>query len=224
MFESLQLARLPARHRGVLREPTSTRPVLWIVEEDGVEAVVKDYSLNGFFYRSIIGRFLVWREQKAYRKLKGLKGVPALLRVIDGRALVLQRVDGESLENLEARRRLPKSFFDELEALVREVHRRGLVHCDLKRAPNILVGRDGKPYILDWSASVSRREMSLFPLNHVYERLLSDDFNAITKVQLRHCPEDVSPERKKRYFARGPAEVFVRSIRDRCRELLKRVA
>ena len=224
MFESLQLARLPAQHRGLLREPTTTRPVLWIVEEDGVEAVVKDYSPNGFFYRNVIGRFLVWREKKAYRSLRGLNGVPALLRVIDGKALVLQRILGESLEDLETRRRLPKSFFDELESLVKEIHLRGLAHCDLKRAPNILVGRDGKPYILDWSASVSRRELPLFPLNRIYERLLSDDFNAITKVQLRHCPEEVSVERKKRYFTRSPRELFVRSIRDRCRELLKRVA
>jgi RIO-like serine/threonine protein kinase len=224
MFERLQLARLPARHRGVLRKPTSTRPVLWVVEEDGVEAVVKDYSPNGIFYRNVVGRFLVWREQKAYRKLKGLKGVPALLRVIDGKALVLQRIDGESLENLETRRKLPKSFFDELESLVKEIHRRGLVHCDLKRAPNILVGRDGKPYVLDWSASVSRRELPIFPLNRIYERLLSDDFNAVTKVQLRHCPEEVSAERKRRFYTRSPRELFVRSIRDRCREVLKRVA
>ncbi|MBN1105647.1 MAG: hypothetical protein JXL84_19720 [Deltaproteobacteria bacterium] len=224
MFESLQLAHRSSLQRGVLRGPTSTRPVLWVAEEDGVEAVVKDYSPNGFFYRNLIGRFLVWREQKAYRRLKGLEGVPSLLRVIDGQALVLQRIDGENLENLETRRKLPRSFFDELESLVREVHRRGLVHCDLKRAPNILVGRDGKPYILDWSASVFRHEFPFFPLNRIYERLLSDDFNAVTKVQLRHCPEEVSAERKRNYFARGPAEVFVRSLRDRGRELLKRVA
>ena len=159
MFESLQLAHRPTLQRGVLREPTSTRPVLWIAEEGGVEAVVKDYSPNGFFYRNLIGRFLVWREQKAYRRLRGLKGVPALLRVIDGRPWCFSASDGENLENLEIRRRLPRSFFDELENLVREVHRRGLVHCDLKRAPNLLVGRDGKPYILDWSASVFRHEL-----------------------------------------------------------------
>ena len=224
MFESLRLVDLPALHREVLRDPTSTRPVLWVVEEDGVEAVVKDYSPNGFFYRNVIGRFLVWREQKAYRRLRGLKGIPALLRVIAGQALVLQRVHGESLENLETRRRLPRSFFDELENLVQEVHGRGVAHCDLKRAPNILAGHDGKPYVLDWSASVSRHELPLFPLNRIYERLLSDDFNAITKVQLRHCPEEVSEERKSRYFTRSSRELFVRSIRDRCRELLKKVA
>lgn len=223
MFESLQLAALPTLRPGVLREATSTRPVLWLVEEAGVEAVVKDYSLNGFFYRNVIGRFLVWREEKAYRKLRGLRGVPQLLRVIDGKALVLERIQGECLENLETQRRLPRSFFDELENLVKEIHRRGLAHCDLKRAPNILAGRDGKPYILDWSASVSGRELPFFPLNRIYERFLADDFNAITKVQLRHCPEEVSAERKQRYFARGPGEMFIRSLRDRCRELLKKI-
>jgi RIO-like serine/threonine protein kinase len=224
MFESLDLARLPALRRAVLRGPSSTRPVLWIVEEEGVEAVVKDYSLNGFFYRNVIGRFLVWREEKAYRRLRGLRGVPALWRVMNGKALVIERIHGETLENLETRRQLPKSFFDELESLVREVHRRGLAHCDLKRAPNILVGLDGRPYILDWSASVSRLEFPLFPLNRIYRRFVSDDFNAITKFQLRHCPEEVSEERRRLYVRRGRGERFVRSIRDRCRELLKRMA
>jgi RIO-like serine/threonine protein kinase len=196
---------------------------LWLVEENGVEAVVKDYSPNGFFYRNVIGRFLVWREQKAYRRLRGLRGVPQLLRVIDGKALVLERIHGECLENLETRRKLPRSFFDALEDLVKEVHRRGLAHCDLKRAPNILAGFDGKPYILDWSASVFGRELPFFPLNRIYERLLADDFNAVTKVQLRHCPEEVSAERKLRYFARGSGELFVRALRDRCRDLLKKV-
>ena len=160
-----------------------------------------------------------------YKRLRrGLRGVPALFRVVDGLALVLERIRGENLENLEKETRLPAAFFEELERLVAEVHRRGLVHCDLKRAPNILRGQDGRPYILDWSASVSRKELPCFPLNRIYARFILDDFNAVTKVQLRHCPEDVSWERKKRYLKRGSGELLIRSIRDRCREFLKKVA
>lgn len=224
MFEHLTLSDLPARSRAVLRERSSTRPVLWLVEENGAEAVVKDFSRNGFLFRNTIGRFLVWREEKAYRKLKGLTGVPSLYRVICGFALVMERIHGESLENLEERKKLPKGYFDDLERIMAAVHGRGVAHCDLKRAPNLLLGSDGKPHVVDWSAAVSRRELPIFPLNLIYRRFLQDDLRAITKMQLRHCPEAISPERLAEYYRRSRAEILIRRIRDAMRELLKKVA
>ena len=101
MFDELKLSDLPKRQCGIVRTPSSTRPAIRVVEENGVRAVVKDYSANRFVFRNIVGRFLVWRESKAFRKLKGLKGVPTLYRVIDGLALVIEEIPGRSLENLE---------------------------------------------------------------------------------------------------------------------------
>lgn len=224
MFEDLRISDLPRRTGGVLREGTSTRPFLWTLEENGVEAVVKDFSRNGTLFRHTIGRFLVWREEKAYRRLRGLKGIPTLFRVVDGMALILEKIPGESLENLEKRKRLPKSFFDALEEIVEDAHARGVAHCDLKRAPNLLLGHDGKPYIVDWSAAVCRSELPLFPFNLIYRRLVRDDLHAITKVQLRHCPEEVSKKRLDEYHSRSAAEIVIRRIRDSLRELLKRLA
>jgi RIO-like serine/threonine protein kinase len=195
-----------------------------VVEENGQRAVVKDYSVNGFFYRNVIGRFLVWREHKAYRRLKGLKGVPAFYRVIGGLALVVEKIPGRDVEGLEKERGLSADFFKDLKALVARVHSRGLAHCDLKRAPNIFLGEDGKAYILDWSAAISEGEFRFFPANRIYKRFLLDDFNAVIKVQLRHCPDEISPAEKQRYEQRSRAERFLRAVRDRLRELLKRLA
>ena len=82
MFQSLKISDLPRQNLGVLRKPTSTRPTLWLVEKNGVRAVVKDYSTNRVWYKNTIGRFLLWRESKAYRRLKGLRGVPTYYGVI----------------------------------------------------------------------------------------------------------------------------------------------
>jgi len=224
MFESLKLSDLNPQQHVILRKSTSTRPTLWVVEEDGVRAVVKDFSANGFLYRNFIGRFLIWRETKAYRRLKALKGVPECYLVMAGLAIVLEEIKGRSLEGLEKERRLPETFFDNLRALVERIHKRGLAHCDLKRAPNILVGDDGNPYIVDWSASIFRRELKVFPLNLIYQRFLVDDFNAITKVKLRHAPESVTLEEKRLFNHRSKGEKLVRAIRDKLREVLKRVA
>jgi serine/threonine protein kinase len=224
MFESIKTSNITRYQRKVLREPSSTRPALYVIQEDNVRAVVKDFSPNGRLYRNIVGRFLVWRERKAYRRLTDLDGVPGFFRSIDGIALILEEIQGQNIEDLEKKKRLHKEFFEELRRLVERIHERGLAHCDLKRAPNILVGYDGKPYIVDWSASIFKTEFKFFPLNLLYKRFLLDDFNAITKIKLRHCPENVTPEEKRHYDHRSRPEKLIRSIRNKARAFLQKIA
>lgn len=224
MFESLKISDLPRQNLGILREPSSPRPTLWLVEENGVRAVVKDYSSSRFWYRNTIGRFLLWRERNAYSRLRGLRGVPACYRVIDGLALVMEEICGRNIEGLENEGGLSEEFFGRLVEVVENVHGRGLAHCDLKRAPNILLGPDDRPYIVDWSASISEREFRFFPLNLIYQRFLQDDLNAITKIKLRHCHDSVSLEEARRYSHRSRTEEIIRSIRDKLRTLLQKIA
>ena len=224
LFQSLSLSDLQNRKSRILRKPSSTRPALWVIEQDGVRAVVKDYTSNGFLYRQFIGRFLIWRESKAYRKLMGLKGIPNFYRAIDGLALVIEDIAGRPVEGLEKEERLSEHFFKELKDLVKSIHKRGLVHCDLKRAPNVLRGDDGKPYIVDWSASISKREFRFFPFTLVYERFIVDELQGVLKIQLRHRPESVSAEEKRRYYHRSKGEKLVRAVRDRVRSFLQMIA
>lgn len=224
MFHSLTLKDLPTGNCAVLRKHSSTRPVLWVVEEDGVRAVVKDFSVNGFLFRNVIGRFLIWREGKALRRLKGVRGVPALYRIIDGIALIMEEIPGRNLEEIEREQRMSKIFFDEMNDLVDRCHQRGVAHCDLKRAPNTLVGPEDAPYFVDWGAAIFDAEFRCFPLNRIYRRFLQDDHMAVVKQKLRHCPEAVSPEEAARYAYRGRTEIVIRRIRDRLRVWLQRMA
>lgn len=215
---------LPAASCGVLRKASNTRPTIWIVEKDGVRAVVKDFSGNRFLFRNIVGRFLIWREAKAYRKLRGIKGVPKFYGVMDGIALAVEEIPGRSLENLEKEMHLPHTFFESMGTLVNAFHQRGLAHCDLKRAPNTLLGDDGMPYIVDWAASISREELCFPPFNLVFRRFMLDDEMAIVKLALRHCSDKVSAEKKARYHYRSRGEKCIRAIRDRLREILQKTA
>ena len=224
MFESLKLSDIPKRQCGILRKPSGTSPAIWIIEENGVKAVIKDFSLNGFIFRNTIGRLLIWRENKAYSRLKGLEGVPALYRTISGLALVIEAIPGKSVESLEVVAGLSEKFFRDLRVLVEKVHRLGQAHCDLKRAPNIILGDDGKPYIVDWAASISKREFRFFPLSIIYKMFLQDDLNAIIKIRLKHCPEKVSPQEKERYTRRSKTEIIIRAIKDKGKDFLKKIA
>jgi predicted Ser/Thr protein kinase len=222
MFEGLKLSDFPAASCGVLRKASNTRPTIWIVEENGARAVVKDFSGNRFLFRNIVGRFLIWREAKAYGKLAGIKGVPRFYGVMDGLALVVEEIQGRNLENLEKEMRLPHTFFEAMETLVNAFHQRGLAHCDLKRAPNTLLGTDGMPYIVDWAASISKKELWFPPFTLVFRRFMLDDELAIVKLALRHCPDQVSEVKKARYHYRSWGEKRIRAIRDRLRELLQK--
>jgi len=224
MFESLKLSDIPKKKCGILRGPSNTRPTIWVVEENGVRAVVKDFSTSKFLFRNTIGRFLVWRESRAYRRLKNLRGVPNLHRVIESLALVIEKIPARNMEDLEDKMEIPVTFYDAMKDLVSSLHKRGMAHCDLKRAPNILFGHDGLPYIIDWGASISEKEFAFFPLNLIYQRFLSDDNMAIIKLKLRHTPEAVTLEEKQRYSRNGRGEKFFRSTRDMLRGLLKKIA
>jgi serine/threonine protein kinase len=222
MFDGLKSSDLPAISCGVLRKASNTRPTIWIVEKNGIRAVVKDFRGNRFLFRNIVGRFLIWREAKAYGKLRGVKGVPEFYGVIDGLALAVEEISGRNLENLEKEMHLPHTFFESMETLVNAFHQRGLAHCDLKRAPNTLLGADGMPYVVDWAASISKKELWFPPFNLVFRRFMVDDELAIVKLALRHCPDRVSAEKKARYHYRSWGEKCIRAIRDRLREVLQK--
>ena len=224
MFDDLKLSDLPGRQISILREPTSTRPAIRLVIKGDRRAVVKDYSVNKFFFRNLVGRFLVWREAKAYQRLEEIDGVPALYRVIDGLALLFEAIPGKDLETLKGKQRLDSVFFEALKALVDRCHGRGVAHCDLKRAPNTILGDDGQPYIVDWSASICASEFRLFPLTRIYERFLRDDYLAIVKLRLNYSPESVTAEEREAYYQRSRAEKAIRKARDRLREVLQKIA
>ena len=208
----------------LLRPPTNTRPALWLMERGSRRFVIKDYRSQGFAFRNTVGRFLVWREAKAFRRLRGIRGVPAFYGTDAGLVLIMEAVPGRPVEGLEHKDPLPADFFQKLRNVVRGFHARGIAHCDLKRAPNILLGRDGDPYVVDWSAAIADSEFRIFPLSLIYRRFLVDDFNAVVKLQLRHAPADISPRELRRYRSRGPIERMARRVRDRSRDLLQRVA
>jgi RIO-like serine/threonine protein kinase len=223
MFDSLKLSDLPERQCGVLRKPSNTRPLLRVIEENGKRAVVKDFSVNGFIYRNVAGRFLVWREKKAYEKLEGIKGVPVFYGSIDGLAIIMEEIAGKSISAVHKTKGIPENFFSDLYDLLQTIHAAGLAHCDLKRAPNIIVGNDEMPYLIDWSAAISTSEFGFFPLSMIFKRFVRDDFNSIIKLKLKYIPEMVSREEKDRYMNRGFFERMIRNIRDNARRLLKKI-
>lgn len=207
----------------LLRKGNATRPLVWSLEWGKKRYVVKDYSFHKGWFRELIGRFLIYREVKALRRLQGIEGVPKFVCWLSPYRIVTEEIDGITLEEYEKKKNLGLDFFEALRDLLEKIHSRGVVHCDLKRAANILVTRHGMPAVLDFSSAIFETEFPLF-LRPIYLRFREDDEAAIVKYKLRAHPEAVTAQEKVRYLKKGRLELLVRRVRDCFRVILKEMA
>jgi serine/threonine protein kinase len=102
--------------------------------------------------RAILARALLARERRALQALRGLPGVPQLSVADQGAAHELLRTHLAGAP-LHRATQLPLDYFEHLDELVQALHARGVCHNDLHKEPNILVGEDGRPALVDFQLS-----------------------------------------------------------------------
>jgi len=141
-----------------------------------------------------LGRRLCRREMRFYRKLSDVPGVPALLGTVGETGFVHEYVSGEPLRRGLA---VPRGFFDALEDLLREVHRRDIAYVDTNKCPNILLGDDGAPHLIDFQISWDLDELGDTSLNRwLLRRLQREDRYHVLKHKKRLCPEELTAEER----------------------------
>ena len=128
-------------------------PDVLLVDSTGGPVVVKDFSRRSPFVRRWLGPWLLRREVRAYGRLAGIGAIPRLRGWIDEQAIVLEYRPGELLSR-RLSGRLPSGFVARLEEVIDEMHRRGVVHLDLRHRSNVLAGRDGEPVVLDFASAL----------------------------------------------------------------------
>jgi len=149
---------------------------------------------------AILARRMLARERRALAWLDGLAGVPRLAEG-DGREqraeLTRTYIAGEPLH---LARELPENFFDELDALVAKLHAHGVCHNDLHKEQNIIVARDGYPWLVDFQlASVHEVGDSRLA------RRAREDLRHIEKHRRRYTRDGRGP-RGERSFGMGAGE------------------
>lgn len=104
-----------------------------------------------------LGRWLGQREARFLRQLADLDAVPDDLGevVVDGRvadhAVARAFVEGAPLFKGQ---RVDDEFFARLSAAIGTLHERGIVYNDLHKKENVIVGTDGRPYLVDFQVSL----------------------------------------------------------------------
>jgi hypothetical protein len=141
--------------------------------------VVKDFGDKSWWVR-LIGRLQIRMEQRAYRRLEGVEGVPRFFGRVGPYALAIEYVDGRPLGMLPDLTRDGPERFRRLMLIVSEIHVRGVVHWDLRARRNVLIRSDGRIFVVDFAGAMSFRPGG-WPHRLLFRRFRSTDDSAILK-------------------------------------------
>jgi RIO-like serine/threonine protein kinase len=155
--------------------------------------VLKSFQERSWFVRWTIGVLLTWRELRALRRLEGLSNIPQACRRVSYCALSMRYIEGEPLGAYRAgKRRLPEAYFIAAEQALESIHRRKLVHLDLRRGNNWFVSAGGDPVIIDFQSALG---VDRFP-PALRDFLFDIDLSGLYKMWDRLCEQPLDAQRR----------------------------
>jgi predicted Ser/Thr protein kinase len=162
---------------------------LRIYRQDGIELLVK--SAHGRGGARWLRRWMLRREHRAYQRLADVTGVPRCYGLLAADHLVLEHLDADPYRLAKIENR--EFFYARLLELIRDLHRQGVAHGDIKGKNNVLVGPDEQPYLVDFgAASVAKRGFR--PLHRWVFRVLAQmDYNSYVKLKYDRDYSNLAP-------------------------------
>jgi RIO-like serine/threonine protein kinase len=160
--------------------------------DDGREAVLKLSRTEPFagFSLAWVGRLLCRRELRFYNRLADVPNVPAVLGRVGSTGFLHEYIAGRPLSR---DRPVPDGFFDRLQTLIAELHRRQIAYVDANKPQNILLGDDGDPYLIDFQISWDLIELYNTWLNRWWlRRLQRADLYHVVKHKKRMRPDEMT--------------------------------
>ena len=154
-----------------------------------------------------VRRWMLRREHEIYRLLDDYGFAPRCFGLVDGRYLVLELVEGEPYR--QARIDDREVYFELMRDAIRELHRRGIAHGDLKRKENLLVVNGSRPCLLDFGTAVTE-PAGFAPLRAwMFRTLVQYDINAWLKLKSNRQIDDL-PNHERALYRRSTTEKISR--------------
>jgi len=144
-----------------------------------------------------LGRWLIHREAAIYSRLLDVDGVPCFFGTWRQNGFIHAYVPGHPLGRHEW---VNDEFFDRLQSLLEELHRRDVAYVDLNKRENIVVGADGRPYLIDFQISLhwpQHRGRKPAPVRWLLALLQHADRYHLAKHVKKHRPDLVRSEHER---------------------------
>lgn len=135
-----------------------------------------------------LARHLARRETRALLHLADLDGVPRVVR--SERNLTLRTwIAGSPMQIAKPR---DPPYYRSAMQLLRQLHRRGVVHNDLAKEPNWLVTDAGKPALVDFQLAMRRKRRG-----RLFRALAHDDIRHLLKHKRSYLPERLTARERR---------------------------
>jgi serine/threonine protein kinase len=159
--------------------------------DSGSRVIIKDFSRRPRWFRTLIARHLLQREWHALQALEGIEGVPHAVARPDAHVLVQTYCGGQSARDISCSK-LPPGVIARLEAIITQVHSRGVTNGDL-HLNNVLIDKTGGVTLIDWSTAscfgCRRRGFKAW----TFVEWCALDYRAIIKLKVLNAPHLVTP-------------------------------
>ena len=187
----------------------------WLYENGSHKAVVK-FGREGPFWglpMAWMGQAMRRREERIYSRLGGVEGVPKWLGRFGQTGYAIEYIDAVPLDHLD---KPEEGFFDSLLAVMEAVHSRGVGYMDANKRSNILVGPDGRAYLVDFQISVRSHDNWPWPWNKIMracvDYVAQRDIYHVLKHKRRLMPESLTAGEEAISRRRGPLHTIHRKL------------
>jgi hypothetical protein len=153
-----------------------------------------------------LGEWAADHEADMYRLAEGVPGVPRCFGRLGRTGFAHAFAEGHPLQRHE---RVGDDFFAQLADILSQLHARGMAYVDLEKRENILVGTDGRPWLIDFQISYPGPQLDgqirrrrgpgtlhrLVPHEfraYLLARLQAGDHYHLLKHRRRHRPDTLS--------------------------------
>jgi predicted Ser/Thr protein kinase len=195
------------RVRRVIHAGRGYQSSVYLVEVEGALAAVKDFAAAPPSFRRWIAPFLIRREMRALRHLRGTSGVPEVYGRLDRYAFAQEYIEGKPIADFEEGE-LDPSVFPRVQQVIDAIHARGVSHGDLKRRSNLLITPAGGVYLVDFAASIIARPGTRWLQKQV---ALVDD-KALPRIKKFAAPELLSEDDRHKLENPTGLEKWVRRL------------
>lgn len=163
-------------------------------KDEILDLTIKDFSTSPWILKNTLGKIFVKREGNSLKKLENNPSVTKNIIFLSKYTLAFNFIKGKPLKSF-LDNSIEKKFFLELEKNVMEMHKKDIVHLDLRNLGNIIVGENEYPYIIDFQSCISIKWLP----KKLKNLIKGADITGIYKCWNKKCKEPLDEERIK-YF------------------------